>query len=169
MKMREAIEMQKLREMPKGQQLELRARNAVAELLIKNLVVPKIFFEAPWTRKAVPDVLAIDRGGTGDVHVVEIKTDILAAKSALPRLLDVPANFRWIAILTKLGERSYRISHELLNPQQGPGRIGVIRVVYTPDDRLSAELEVSAERFPGPLYDKADRFKAKHKADIEFR
>ena len=162
--------MQKLREMPKGQQLELRARNAVAEVLIKNLVVPKIFFEAPWTRKSVPDVLAIDRGGTGDVHVVEIKTGILNARSALPRLLNVPANFRWIAVLTMLGERSYRISADLLNPQHGPGRIGVIRVVMnTPDDRISAEIEVSAERFPGPLYDKADRFKAKHKANIEFR
>src|SRR5580700_7003855 len=157
MKMRDAIEMQKLKEIPKGEQLEIRARNAVAELLIKNLVVPKIFFEAPWTRKSVPDVLAIDRGGTGDVHVVEIKTGFLAAKSALPQLLDIPANFRWIAVLTKIGERSYRISHELLNPQQGPGRIGIIRVMNTPDDRLSAELEIGAERFPAPLYDKADR------------
>jgi hypothetical protein len=114
-------------------------------------------------------LLAIDRGGTGDVHVVEIKTGILAAKSAVSQLLHVPANFRWIAVLTKIGERSYQISRDLLTPQQGPGRIGVIRVMNAPDDRLSAELEVSAERFPGPLYDKADRFKAKHKADIEFR
>jgi hypothetical protein len=169
MKMRDAIEMEKLKTMPKGEQLELRARNAVAELLIKNLVVPKIFFEAPWTRTAIPDVLAIDRGGTGDVHVVEIKTGILAAKSVLPQLLKVPANFRWIAVLTKLGDRSYRLSHDLLSSQQGPGRIGVIRVMCTPDHTISAELEVSAERFPGPLYDKADRFRAKHKADIEFR
>src|SRR5271169_5976479 len=110
MKMRDAIETEKLKTMPKGEQLELRARNAVAELLIRNLVVPKIFFEAPWTRQAVPDVLAIDRGGTGDVHVVEIKAGVIAAKSVLPQLLHVPANFRWIAVLTKLGERSYRIS-----------------------------------------------------------
>lgn len=47
MKMADAIEMEKLKAMPKGELLELRARNAVAELLIKNLVVPKIFFEAP--------------------------------------------------------------------------------------------------------------------------
>jgi hypothetical protein len=169
MKMRDAMQMEKLKAMPKGEQLEHRARNAVAELLVKNLVVPKIFFEAPWTSKAVPDVLAIDRGGTGDVHIVEIKTGIPAAKSVLPQLLEVPANFRWIAVLTKLGERPYRISHDLLNPPQGPGRIGIIRVINTPDGGLSADLEVSAERFPGPLYEKADRFKARHKADIEFR
>ncbi len=169
MKMRDAIELEKLKTMPKAEQLELRARNAVAELLIKNLVVPQIFFEAPWTRKAVPDLLAIDRGGSGDVHVVEIKTGILAAKSALSQLMQVPANFRWIAVLTKLAERSYRISHDLLDPERGPGRIGIIRVMSTPDDRLSAEIEVSAERFSVPLYEKADKFKARHKADIEFR
>jgi hypothetical protein len=169
MKLRDAIEMQKLRGMPKSEQLELRARNAVADLLIKNLVVPKIFFEAPWTSNAVPDVLAIDRGGTGDVHIVEIKTGLLAAKSALTRLLHVPANFRWIAVLSKVGGRSHRISSQLLNLQHGPGRVGIIRILNTPDDRLSAKLEISAERFPGALYNKADKFKAKHKADIEFR
>ena len=168
MKLRDAIEMQKLREMSKSEQLELRARNTVAELLIRNLIVPNIFFEARWTRDALPDLLAIDRGGTGDVHVVEIKAGILDAKSVLPRLLSVPANYRWIAVISKIGERS-RIPSDLLNPQQGQGRIGVIRIVNTPDGRLAAHVEVNAERFPGALYDKADKFKARHKADIEFR
>jgi len=169
MKMGDAIEMQKLREMPSSERTELRARSVVADLLIKSLILPKIFFEARWTSTAVPDVLAIDRSGTGDVHVVEIKTGILGAKVAVPALLTVPANFRWIAILLKHGERVPRAFRDSLNPRQGAGRIGVIRITSDQKDTLSAQIEVSAERYPGVLYEKADRFKGKKKADIEFR
>jgi hypothetical protein len=169
MKMRDTIEMQKLREMPRGQQIELRARDIVASLLIKGLIVPKIFFEARWTNSSAPDVLAIDRSGTGDVHVVEIKTGIVNAKSAVPHLLSVPANFRWIAVLLKQGELVTRPFRESLSPQHGAGRIGIIRITSDRNDQLSAQIELSAERFPGALYEKADKFKQKQKADIEFR
>lgn len=169
MKMREEIEMLKLREMPTSEQAELRARSVVAQLLIKKLIVPKIFFEARWTARATPDILAIDRSGTGDVHVVEIKTGILGAKVVIPALLETPANFRWLAILLKRGERLPRAFRDSLAPQHGAGRIGVIRITSDRNDLLSTQVEVSAERFPGSLYEKADRFNDKKKADIEFR
>jgi|SRR5271166_3511235 len=169
MKMRDATEIQKLREMPSSQQMELRARNVVADLLIKSLLVPKIFFDARWTSRDTPDVLAIDRSGTGDVHVVEIKTGVPSAKVAIPGLLSVPANFRWIAILLKRGERVPRAFRDSLAPERGAGRVGIIGITSDRNDILSAQIEVSAERFPGALYEKADRFKDRRKADIEFR
>jgi hypothetical protein len=55
--------------------LEGRGKNAVAQLFSKKLIVPKIYFDARWpNRMTHVDVLAVDRSGAGDVHVVEIVT-----------------------------------------------------------------------------------------------
>jgi hypothetical protein len=53
-------------------QREGRAINAVAELLRRTLSVPNIYLEPP--ASLIPaDVLAVDRGGAGDLHAVEIQ------------------------------------------------------------------------------------------------
>jgi hypothetical protein len=54
--------------------IELRGRNVVAQCLIRQLVVPRIYFEAEWPGMSGvrADVLAIDRDGRGDAHLVEI-------------------------------------------------------------------------------------------------
>jgi hypothetical protein len=51
-----------------------RAINAVAELLRRKLSVPNIYLEPPSSLIAA-DVLAVDHGGAGDLHAVEIKLE----------------------------------------------------------------------------------------------
>jgi hypothetical protein len=55
-------------------QREGRAINAVAELLRRKLSVPNIYLEPPASLISA-DVLAVDRGGAGDLHAVEIKLE----------------------------------------------------------------------------------------------
>src|SRR5438067_6229073 len=81
--------------------LELRAEDPVARCLIRRLMVPRIYFEADWPAIAGGrvDVLAIDRDGVGDVHLVEIRRKAADALAAIPKLLAARAPFRWIAFL----------------------------------------------------------------------
>jgi hypothetical protein len=51
-----------------------RAINAVAELLRRRLSVPNIYLEPPSSLVSA-DILAVDRGGAGDLHGVEIKLE----------------------------------------------------------------------------------------------
>jgi hypothetical protein len=53
-------------------QREGRAINAVAELLRRTLSVPNIYLDPPSSLISA-DVLAVDRGGAGDLHAVETK------------------------------------------------------------------------------------------------
>lgn len=53
-------------------QREGRAKNAVAELLRRKLSVPNIYLEPPHSLISA-DVLAVDHGGAGNLHGVEIK------------------------------------------------------------------------------------------------
>jgi hypothetical protein len=158
------------------QPVEFRAADAVARLLVRNLWVPSIYFEAPWptTRNRV-DILAIDRAGVGDVHVVEIHPHIEEALAKASRLLLIPAQFRWVAFIGSVTPAITRkASQAPLFSSQSMGRIGVIAVHFLsdlmPDQRRAgdATVVVPAERFPGSYYDEADRFVSKHKADIMF-
>jgi len=53
-------------------QREGRAINAVAELLRRTLSVPNIYLEPPSSLISA-DILAVDRGGAGDLHAVEVR------------------------------------------------------------------------------------------------
>ena len=55
-------------------QREGRAINAVAELLRRKLSVPNLYLEPPPSLISA-DVLAVDHGGAGDLHAVEIKLE----------------------------------------------------------------------------------------------
>ena len=150
-----------------------RAKDPVSRALIRHLVVPWIYFEAPWpSSEARVDVLAIDRAGTGDVHVVEIRQRAADALRAIAQVMRIPAQFRWVAFFA--GSITPAVTLKLLNreclyPADGPGRVGVIEVVRMQGDDLGANIKVTAERFPGSYRPQADAFVAAHEADICFR
>jgi hypothetical protein len=153
--------------------LELRAQDPVAQCLIRQLIVPRIYFDADWPGMADGrvDVLAIDRDGVGDVHLVEIKRQAADALAAIPRLFQARAPFRWIALLRGTEDEAATLSlasREILYPPGTAGRIGVIEVVEMEGGDLGANVRIKAERFPTPVYDLAAAFIASHQAQIQY-
>jgi hypothetical protein len=153
--------------------IELRARNPVAGCLIRQLVVPRIYFEANWP--GLPDmrtdVLAIDRDGRGDAHLVAIKRNAADALAIVPVLLAARAPFRWIAFLRGTDDEAAAlalVSQEVLYPKDTAGRVGVIEIVEMAGNDLGANIRVKAERFPTPTYDWAATFAASHEASIQY-
>jgi hypothetical protein len=150
--------------------VELRAREAVASCLIRRLTVPRIYFEAEWPGRAV-DLLAIDRDGVGDAHLVEIRRAAADALSTVGSLLQAAAPFRWIAFLQGTEDagvsQALRSQEKLIVPGS-PGRIGVIEIVEMAGDQLGANVRLAAERFPDAVYDVATQFSGSHKANIQF-
>jgi hypothetical protein len=98
-------------------QREGRAMNAVAELLRRKLSVPNIYLEPP--HSLIPaDVLAVDHGGAGDLHAVEIKlerdlnpSEGLQQKPSNPKEFD-ELNAAWYA---KFVEKLRKIHHQLMS------------------------------------------------------
>jgi hypothetical protein len=152
--------------------IELRGRDAVAQCLIRRLTVPRIYFEARWPlADSAVDVLAIDRDGVGDAHVVEIKrTAADALRDAARLIARITAPFRWIAFVrgTEDEESARAILNEegLIDPRR-PGRVGVIEIVEMGAD-LGANVQSRAERFSDAVYDVATAFSGSHKANIQF-
>lgn len=153
--------------------IELRAQNAVAQCLIRQLVVPRIYFMADWP--GMPgvraDVLALDRDGRGDAHLVEIKRNAPDALAMVPQLLTARAPFRWIAFLRGTEDKEAAlalVSQESLYPADTPGRVGVIEIVEMAGNDLGANVRIKAERFPTPTYEWAAEFAASHEASIQY-
>jgi len=160
--------------------IEGRGKNAVAQLLTKKLIVPKIFFEARWpNRTTVIDVLAVDRSGAGDVHAVEIVTDAKQIDRSLATLSRVPAHFKYLALFSLHDEDKIlpifdpeADPDERLYAADGLGRVGTICLYQGhPADALSAEVQVEPERFRVPvgLYSDIDKYVQKHTPDIAIR
>ncbi len=152
---------------PSESQLHARGTNAVAALLERHMIVPKIFFDAPWpTRTSRVDVLAVDRAGSGDIHVVEV----IVGKPGemISRVMQLPAHFKYVALIAN-GNYLPTLK-SLYAPDDGPGRIGVIQIVEVANE-LKAEFRYQPERFRvDPVVIKQiDRFTARHQADIELR
>ena len=153
------------------QQQESRAKTAVAELLFHDLIVPKVFVDAPWpvTRSAV-DVMAVERSGAGDVHAVEVKVGSLGpgiVGKAVADLMRVPAHFKYLAIFDN---KNYLPDERSLYANDGMGRIGVIQVKENSSGDLSAEVRIRPERFKfDASFKQVDRFTARHPAYIEIR
>lgn len=153
--------------------VELRAKEPVARCLLRRLVVPRIYFDAPWPNDdSTPyDVLAIDRDGNGDAHVVQIRRLAADALAQAPSLLTVGAPFRWIAFLHGTEDEKAAltlVSKEPLYPKGSAGRVGVIEILEMTGGDLGANVLVSAERFPGSFYDLSTAFSGSHKADIQY-
>ena len=150
-------------------QLEARGKNAVAALLARRLIVPKIFFDAHWpTRTSRIGVLAVDRAGAGDIHVVEVKVGVRGAAEAVVQLMHLPAHYKYVAVVDP---GNYRLQERALYSEDGLGRIGVILFQEKEHDELQARIEIAPERFRvGPsIIKQIDRFTAKEHADIEIR
>jgi hypothetical protein len=154
------------------ERIELRAMDAVAQCLVRRLTVPRVYFEAEWPlADSLVDVLAIDRDGVGDTHVVEIKRSATEAMREAARLLTkIQAPFRWIAFVrgTEDDETARAIVSEagLIDPKR-PGRVGIIEIVERGSD-LGATVRLPAERFADAVYDVATAFSESHKANIQF-
>ena len=59
--------------MPVSEHLQLgRAKNAILGYFERRLSLPRVYLDVSWKGQHV-DVLAINRDGVGDVHVVELK------------------------------------------------------------------------------------------------
>jgi hypothetical protein len=126
------------------------------------------------------DVLAIDRAGTGDVHVVEIMAPrpvpfltapMKTMRKTIDRLMLIPAQFRWIAVAGSRTETpgGSKVAPDYLYPTEEMGRIGVMVFYKTENDSLGARIRYAAERFRGNLAREVDAFVAKIRPDIEVR
>jgi hypothetical protein len=148
-----------------------RAKNAVADFLFRQLIVPKVFFDATWPdRSSRVDVLAVDRSGSGEIHIAEVKlgTGLTDAEEVIARLVEVPAHFKYLALL---GNKSYRLRERALYAPDGMGRVGVIQVREDVAGNLSAELSVRPERFrlDSSIFKRIDRFTASRAPNLEVR
>lgn len=164
-----------------------RAKNAILSLLERRLSVPKIYFDAEWADAHIA-VLAIDRDGVGDVHVV-----LMFARSAfadplpdpdrtakeidalLDRLMSIPAQYKYIAAvdITEFGvlyplEISEHIEDRSFS-SDGLGRVGFLAVVAPRDQEPKASVVVKPERFRAVVGSLADEYIQHHTADWEIR
>ena len=154
-----------------AQQQESRTKNAVADFLFRQLIVPKVFVDARWPNEhSRIDVLAVDRSGAGEVHVVEVKVGTKALATAggiVADLMQVPAHFKYLAIFEN---NNYVPDESSLYALDGMGRIGVIQVKEDDGGDLAAELSVRPERFRfDASFKLVDKFTASHPAYIEIR
>lgn len=158
-----------------NQQLEGRLKNAAAQLLLKKLIVPKIFIEASWPdRHNRVDVLALDRAGAGDIHIVEAKSSLDNAYLSLPHFITLPAHYKYVALFQEVGTKAlqYVIDESKLYMVDGIGRVGVIAIREDVVDKsLHAEVVLTPERFriTPDKYAQVDRFLDSHAADLEIR
>jgi hypothetical protein len=157
-------------------QREGRAINAVAELLRRTLSVPNIYLSPP-TSLIKADVLAVDRGGAGDLHAVEIelaptfipskgqrenqtKSEELNARSTgylgyremigeiHHRLMSMPAHYRYIAVPAESLLVAYgTLVQHGLFAADGIGRLGIIAIAENSEEPPTAELDIAPERF----------------------
>ena len=153
------------------QQQESRAKTAVAELLFRELMVPKVFVDAPWpgTRQRV-DVMAVERSGSGDVHVVEVHVGTAApaaVEEVIASLMRIPAHFKYLAFFDN---KNYIPDERWLYAPDGMGRVGVIQVTEDTTGNLRAGFLIRPERFRfDASFKQVDRFTATHPAYIEIR
>lgn len=158
-----------------------RAVNAVAELLARKLLVPKIYLAADW-RGENADVLAIDRAGSGDIHGVQIpippqsfvgpKTRFLnqirLEKIDIPRIVSTNFHFKYLAVVPAFVDF---LSRQNLFAEDGIGRVGIIEIIEHPSGSPEARIAIPAERFrvaPATIK-KFDEFQKKTHADRETR
>lgn len=155
-----------------------RAINAVAEFLrykFPKLSVPNIYIEPRISPLTGIDLLAIDRAGSGDLHVVEIKEAMpLSSSVQFDRLVEqvkkYPAHFKYIAI-PQPANPARLSAHAKLFAKNGIGRVGIIFLEQNGGDLPKVTLFSPAERFQvdGNTMEKLERTLTKQKPDIEVR
>jgi len=165
-----------------------RAKNAVQDYFIRKLLIPKIYFDADWGGTK-PDLVAIDRAGVGDVHVVQlvkiateheddptslkIYADILI-NAQIEEIRKTPAQFRYLALVGLAPTvDSYQPSSDQtkkLLAEDGVGRIGILLVDLAESEAV-VRTAVRAERFRSSrdIIANADIFVAKATPNWEVR
>lgn len=165
-----------------------RAMNALQDFMIRKLLIPKVYLDTAWNGIPV-SVLAIDRAGSGDVHVAWMEflqpgIDINAACSLLnnklPRSMEeiktLPSHYRYVALVSDhpyMGNFTPRDeSMRKWLADDGVGRVGILYVDLSEDDpKLQVRVILRAERFRSSkeIVELADRFVAENTANWEFR
>lgn len=151
----------------------------IASCLTRMLIVPKIYFERNWPRGSDfrIDIIAVDRAGTGDIHIIEVKPSLdVALTNGVEFIRNIPAHYKWIAyqgegLQPSDDEAELKLlSEESLYPEEGMGRIGVIEVVKMYGNDLGARVRVKPERFkPNHIWHLIEKFVKREEADIEFK
>ena len=147
--------------------IRMDAYEAVARLLTRTLTVPQVFFEPTWpeSQRRV-DIMAIDRAGSGDVHVVELKTqDEKVTDSTTRQLLRVPAHYRWLAV-PGIGE--HKSLNRDLAPRMAESGIGLIGVVAIANGEAGANVISRPRRAESFDRTKIGEFLKKNVPDIEY-
>ncbi len=162
-----------------------RAKNAALSFMERRIAVPKIYLDTVWDGQPI-DLLAIDRDGVGDVHVV-----LLFARRYLPdgrlaldlqekaiadltaRLSTIPANYKYICgvdveHLPVLALFRPNTPKNLMSPD-GIGRIGLVHINATVEDEPEVQLILKPERFRAKIAKLADEYVQQHEADWEIR
>jgi len=168
-----------------------RAKNAVQDHLIHKLLFPKIYLDADWNGTKI-DVLAIDREGSGDAHVVRIiaaephlvppqlghELTMVSSNEEFDRYLEelkaVPAHYRYLAALIA-GSKSkdyYAASRfqQAALAEDGVGRIGLLFLDLAGGDSAVKPI-IKAERFRSTprVVELVDCFVAANQANWEIR
>lgn len=176
-------------------QREGRAINAIAELMRRTLRVPNIYLEPPASVISA-DVLAVDSGGAGDLHAIEIKlsgerwaapvkwharssgpASSQPARSLLRavhrKLMSMPAHYRYLAVSADtLDFVAEGLADLGLFSDDGIGRLGLIGIREPESQSPSAEIAITPERFrvdPARLRAIETKILAKSRPDIEVR
>ena len=170
-------------------QREGRAINTVADLLRRKLRVPNIYLEPPLS-VIEADVLAVDSGGAGDLHAVEVTMldpwiapkkwrrgssdpDVSTLKTIHRQLMRMAAHYRYLAVSAEKLEFVREALDDLgLFSEDGIGRIGLIGITIPELQSPTAEIAIAPERFrldPAKLRAIETKILAKSRPDIEVR
>lgn len=148
-------------------QLHGRVENALLEFLKRRLVLPKVYFEIKWANWR-PDVTAIDRSGSGDVHVLEI-TSAAPSSTTVAKLLRTPAHFKYLIIPESAALRLSAMKNFVA--PDGRGVIGILAFSDPGQGPIRFRILQEPERFvPGEkVWELADEFVQKNNAAYEYR
>jgi hypothetical protein len=164
-----------------------RAKNAVMSFLEQRLSIPKIYIDATWDGHHV-DVLAINRDGVGDVHVVLLFTlryssfgnlddghEWKMEEELLDRFSTIHANYKYIGVVDVESNRKTskfdlipRISEKSFSAD-GLGRVGFLKVDVPLEGESRVQMEIKPERFRAKIAKLADDYIQQHEADWEIR
>jgi hypothetical protein len=161
-----------------------RVVNVVAALLRKQLQIPNIYLNPKIPGVTPMDVLAVDRGGSGDLHAVDVKLVVelhspSQRRALVQALKSSPFHFKYLAVPEfAISESGLDFTtYSDLFDETGIGRIGILSFdsgILDASSMSSANavsIVVSPERFlvRGAKLTLIEKFLAKAKPDMEVR
>lgn len=163
-----------------------RAKNAIQDYLIHKLLLPKVYLDADW-RGAHVDVLAIDRGGVGDVHAVSIIPPqgrfiedgamVKIGRIAFDKMREFKSflsQYRYVAVVSDdYATRRYEPAEPIIQGSyaaDGVGRIGILYVDLSEEEPFIRTI-LKPERFRSSkqIVELTDSFVAANQANWEVR